>query len=600
MKIDIQTLKDTFEVGYQTYQESYNELDEIENLYHNRQYTMEQLNVLAERGSPAETFNIIKLFDRSMLGYFSTVINDIKAVPLEEYENDSARRFNRALQYILRQNNFSLMKENILQNSLHAGLIITSLNVKKTGDTDKYGRPHIDINLKVINPKYVVLDPKSEDFDYSDARFFHTFKWLDEPTIKKMVGSKKFNKLQSNTNYLNIQEAEYTEIYGATGGFNGHYRLGDEYLVVTSMIKDNNGDWWTVLWCGDEIIAKEKVPYDEALPYRVVKLHQVNKPEFYGIYRELIGIQHSINQAVLQIQLLVNNKRVIVQDGAVNPEDWEQFQKDFNKVNKILHVNFLDGIRIEKFDSEIAENYRVISNALDRAQKLLHINDAFLGQSAASESGRKMNLQKTSSIVQLRYVVTRLEFYYQVLGRDLLSLIKQYINAEISIPSEDDFGNQEFEAMNVPLIDPSTGKPAIDYVKNTKGEYEGELINDPDTELVYNKMDISVTASNFDDSAEADKLMLEQTLATVGPFLQQADPVAYLKVSSLLVKQKRTRHSGDIAKILEQVAGKLEGAQVQDPRAAMQTEAGGSNVGSPGDIAHTMGLSNEIVHPKER
>ena len=64
-------------------------------------------------------------------------------------------------------------------------------------------------------------------------------------------------------------------------------------------------------------------------------------------------------------------------------------------------------------------------------------------------------------------------------------------------------------------------------------------------------MDISVSAANYDDSAEADKLMLEQTIqGPVGAFIQQADPTSFLQIASLITKQKRTKHSSEVAEII--------------------------------------------------
>ena len=61
MKTDIKTLQDTFKLGYEAFQDSRDEAKEIVNMFHNRQYTESQLAVLANRGQPAETFNIIKI-----------------------------------------------------------------------------------------------------------------------------------------------------------------------------------------------------------------------------------------------------------------------------------------------------------------------------------------------------------------------------------------------------------------------------------------------------------------------------------------------------------------------------------------------------------
>ena len=606
MKHDIETLRNSFELGYQAYKTSYDELKEIESLYHNKHYTQQQLNTLHERQQPAETFNIIKMMDRAMMGYFSTVINSIKATPLENSQVKTAERFNKALNFVLRDNDFSVKKEDLLLNSLHSGLLITNIDVAETSNKDKYNRAERKIGIHIVDPLTAVLDPKSQAHDYSDARFIHVFKWLSTPEAKKLAG-RKFVDLEAYSDTMNASITEYEALYG-NNSFNGRYKVDEEYLIIHTVSKDDNGVYWSIYWAGETLISRKKIPYNNGvLPYRVVKLHKTLEPEFYGIYREVINSQHAINQALLQIQQLVNTKKVIVQDGAVEDKEWENFKNTITRVNGVLKVSFLEGIKFIDMSSDIVQQYRIIENGLERIKQLLHVNDSFLGNANASDSGRKVNMQRTSSIVALRYVVTKLEFLYKLLGLDIIHLIDQYYNSEMVIPSETIYGENEFETYNSPIMMPSknedgsiTEEPMMDYEKNEDGSYTEEPINHPDKELSFDRLDIMVHATNNDEAAEADKLMLQQTIqGPIGQFISQADPMAFLEMGALEVKQSRVKHSEEISEIILKVAKKLQQAQMRDPRDAENDQAPGQGPGG-GEVAHTMGLSNEIKHPNER
>jgi hypothetical protein len=61
VKTDISTLQDLFKISYETFESSRIEEKEVSNMYHNRQYTEEQLAIFEKRGQPSETFNIVKL-----------------------------------------------------------------------------------------------------------------------------------------------------------------------------------------------------------------------------------------------------------------------------------------------------------------------------------------------------------------------------------------------------------------------------------------------------------------------------------------------------------------------------------------------------------
>ena len=84
MKIDIDTLRDSFKISYETFRESREESRKVVDYFHNKQFTEKQLSILKDRGQPAETFNIVKTFGRMLIGYYSTVVNTIKVVPCNQ------------------------------------------------------------------------------------------------------------------------------------------------------------------------------------------------------------------------------------------------------------------------------------------------------------------------------------------------------------------------------------------------------------------------------------------------------------------------------------------------------------------------------------
>ena len=106
MKIDIETLKDTFKISYDTFKDSREESLKVLDYYHNRQYTDNQLMVLENRGQPAETFNIVKMFGRMLLGYYSTVVNTVKVNPAQVDDIYTAAILNDLVDYTFRTNNF--------------------------------------------------------------------------------------------------------------------------------------------------------------------------------------------------------------------------------------------------------------------------------------------------------------------------------------------------------------------------------------------------------------------------------------------------------------------------------------------------------------
>lgn len=296
MKTDVGTLQDTLKLGYDAYEESRIEGAEVLNFFHNRHYTSTQLATLENRGQPAETFNVIKLFGRLLLGYYSSVVNTVKISPRQYGDILNAQLLNDIISYEMESNHFETEGDKIKLDGLLQGLMCVYVDVKDTGERDQFGRKIRELDLSHVPAEEIVLDPMSRLEDYSDARFLHRFKWMSEELIIKIL--KKFgktskeiddllDKLEAYSNHLNVEEADFE--YAHQDQFDGHFKKYDNYLIVHSIIEDDDGKTWGIYWCADEELHRYEITYKEVkFPYRVHKIHTSNKTEYYGIFREVI------------------------------------------------------------------------------------------------------------------------------------------------------------------------------------------------------------------------------------------------------------------------------------------------------------------------
>ncbi len=597
MKTDLETLRDTFKFGYESYEASRKEAEEVWDMYHNRQYTGAQLDVLANRGQPAETFNVVKLFARMLLGYYSNVVNTITVSPVQESDVITASLLNDITKYTVRNNRFVAEGDKVKLSALIAGLMVTYIDVKETGKKDQFGRPFRKITINHVPDSEVVLDPLSRKEDYTDARFIHRFKWLSEDQVVKLYGDKVLAELEAYYNHLDIDEAEFA--YSYNGEFTGYYKIFNNYLVVQTIIVDDDGRSWSIHWSGETELFRKEITHKEVkFPYRVHRLHVSDKTEYYGIFREVIETQKAINQALIKIQLMVNTQKAFVEEGAV--DNIEEFTDSFNRVNAVIEVNDLSGIKIETLTKELLDQYTVIDKAFDRIQRILSINDSFLGMAFASDSGRKVKLQQNATITALRYITGRLEQFYELLGWDIVNLVKQYYTAnqvlriadestgakwiEINVPEEvfsgqlDEQGQPIMEFMYEEVLDPASGEPLEDA--------DGNLLVAPipkeETEIAFTDVDIEINSVAYNDEDEKNQLMMETMLSgQTGQMLAAVNPAGYFQASSLMIRTMKTKHSMDIARILSQTAEALGGS----PEAAAQASTiaqgqGGDQSGS--------------------
>jgi len=586
----IEYLKDTFKIGYEAYETSREEAKTTWNMYHNRNYTPEQLAVLQNRGQPAETFNVIKMFARMLLGYYSTVVNNVQALPVGPEDVATTNVLNDVISFSFRDTNFAGEGEKIKLDGIVAGLMCVYVDAVPTGETDEYGRPNYKIKLEHVPESEIVLDPDSTQDDYRDARFIHRFKWVSEQQLTELFGAAKVDELEEYYNFTNEQDADWTDEWEV-----GDYRIHNQYLVVHSVVREGD-EAWSIFWHDTVVLSKTKLAR-VASPYRVVKTNFSQEKEYYGIFREILETQNAINQALIKLQLLVNTQKAFVQDGAV--EDLADFTTAFNRVTAVIPVKDLSGIKVETLGREAMEQYAIIDKALDRVQRILGMNDSFLGMAYASDSGRKVKLQQNAAMVALRYFTSRVDVFYRLMGWDMALLIKQYFHSHQVIRIADDMAGERWTELNKPMqsfqgqVDPRTGEPVMETefeealdprtgepMIDDDGNFIIAPIPEPGTELAVSKFDIEITTNAYNDEDEKNLVMIEQVLqGSVGQLLAQVNPAGYFKAASLSMESMKTKNSPQIANILDQTAQMLS----QNQQAEQQ--ASGMAQGMPGQLA---------------
>lgn len=586
MKTDIETLRESFWYGYDEFSKSRKEAELAWDYYHNRQWTADAVNKLIQRGQPVETFNIVKLFSRMLVGYYSTTINTCVADPVQESDTTTASLVTDAIAAVFESNYMDVQGDEIKLSGIISGLMCTMQQPYKTGDRDQFGRPIYDIRISYVPDYEIVLDPLSTAVDYSDARFLHRFKWLPKESVIKMFGKAKTEKLEANHNHLAVMEADYDYTGQGEGGYYGRYKVFDNYLIVHTVVEDDNGKRWSIYWCDDVELARKEITYkDVKWDYRVCKLQSSTYKEYYGVFHEVLETQKAINQALVKLQLMANSQKVFVEKTSV--PDMARFTDAVNRVNGVIPVKTLKGIKVENLSADAIEQYQIIDQAFNRIQRVLNINDSFLGMAFASDSGRKVKLQQNATIMALRYLTVRIESFYKLLGQDVANLIKQYFTADQVLRVADDVVGQRFIRLNQPMqrwsgrmdpngqpimepvfeqvYDPESGKPEVD----DEGRLVFAPIPEPATELQFTKHDIRIEAVNYNDEDERTQLMLETVMSgQMGQMMAQVNPAGFFQISAFSLKTMKTKYSPEISRIFEETAQMLQGSPEDEEGAA--------------------------------
>ena len=453
MKTTIQALQDSFESWYEVNEKSRKECELVYDMYHNRQWAREQIFELEGRGQPTETFNIIKLLTRTLVGYYATVVNKAVVEPTKYEDITKATMLNDAMKTAYAGTDFDIKDDDIKTNGILSGVFVSHSTVRANGEKDMFGRNEQEIDINDVSTDTVVLDPLSKKRDYSDSRGIHTFKWMDTDSIKKEFGKNQttIDKLNAYENHVNVNEAEFTHRFDTE--FVGKYKVDNMYLVIHSVMTNDKGEEESVFWCGNIELARAVLDFPKGrTPYTVTKVIKSNKEEYYGIFHEVIEPQKAINQAIVQIQLLVNTRKAIVEDGAV--EDIDEFADAFNRVNGVAVVEDLNGIKVEQMSQSIQEQILILDHAYSRVKQVLGINDAMLGQAYSADSGRKTKLQKNTGVMTLRYLTGPLELFHKNQASLVAGLIAMHYTAHQVMRVTDDITGNRFVEINMPMLMP--------------------------------------------------------------------------------------------------------------------------------------------------
>ena len=589
MKIDIEYLNATFNQSYTEFAESRDKAYDIWEMYHNRQYTCAQTELLTELGQPKQTFNIIKLFARQLLGYYSTIDNTTIAEPVQQNDVNTASIITDVFEHI--DNNMynkailaQAKLDGILSGLFSIYTYVKPKTIRNEIVKDKWGRIVYDIYKEHVPSSEILLDPSSKAIDGSDARYTHRFRWIKYDSLVELFGKAKAEKIADNYN----TGVTYTtpEPYNYKHSFTGGFKELDNYLIVHSIVKDTKGRTFSIYWTGDTIIEKTDITHSNINnPYVVIKLSDSFKPEYYGVFNDVYNSQHAINQALLQIQYLVNTNRVLVEEDAVR--DIEEFKSAYKKVNAIVQVESLEGIRIDKLSAEIQQQYITIDKNLDHIQRVLGINDSFLGMAFASDSGRKVKLQQNATVVGLNYIDIKLEVFNVQIARNCLQYIKDYYHANRLLRLTDEFNQTVYREINVPLINPMTGEPIYDVAidPRTGKEQLDDLgqpilvpLNTPDSDHWFDELDIRVVSVPYNDEDQQNQQIIDTILnGTPGQMLMQVNPKGYAQLVAFNLRMTKTRYSQKLAQVFDETANMLTPQpQMQQGLAQNSARAGGT------------------------
>ena len=581
-----------------TYSDSLREADVINNFIEGNHYSFKTLAELRDARRPAEAYNLILRITRLLTGYFKKVVTTAVAEGVTQADTETANLHNEHFKLAKRLSKWDVTMNRITTDLITTGQGAWAIKITATGRSDQLGRSINDISFKHVPSRQVFIDPRSTEPDKSDAKHSHYWEYMTLEDIALEFGQPMADKISMTHSDIDDYSETYSSPY-SNDFYRGledftHWKEGKTYYIVRSWVRDIHSNGLTeVVWHGD-ILIKTTILEPKIVP--VMAIHLLNKRDtnrYYSPLFEGCASQDSINQALLAFGKLVGEERVIASNKAMGKNEVQAFQKKLKTIGDILHVKNIDGIKIVNLSGDAQNHLNKMYTSIQLIMQVIGINEAFLGESKAGDSGRKFEGQRSSSENTLDYIFTPLNLIYESMMKQCIHYTSIYKQATEYLRFTDAFGRSRWQEVNQPFAMPTgrlheDGVPEVEFIETevynpTIQRWERAFINEKSKSLSDIAVEVSVHSAPYDDTDATELAFIEGLLnGTAGQIIASADPAGIPYLYSLLTANLKTRNSEEVSAYLTALSEKLGALDVHDPRLYQTKSFGASGGGANG------------------
>jgi len=463
--------------------------------YHGYQWSSEEQEILRKRQQPDTYYNQIRLKVNAFVGLQENMRRDPKCYPRSPKPNSErlAEGATKILRFITDNNNFATIEARITLRGIVSGYDGIEFDVESDGDQN-------EITVSPIAKNTFFYDPRSEEQDFSDAKFMGTSKKMDIEDVKALFPDKagfidQIASAAETNDYSSFQKEQDKKDTWVEFKKNRMWVVEHWYL--------NKGQWHCAHHCGNYIINEQVSPFvdDKKKTMHRYELWTPLMDESgmrYGAVKDMIPIQKAINKRHSSALHNMSKKTIVYEEGAV--EDIHEARTQLHQADGVIKVNPGD-VRFEIMsnDSEAAGQLSLLQHDLAQMNEM-GPNNALTGRGTEKQSGVAIQEQKHSGVTEQSPQLQELR-NWKIRGyRKMWNLARQFWTTERYIRVAEDGGTAQFLGLNQIGIDEQTGKFAVQ-----------NKVEDMDVEIILDEGPDTVTVQQEDF----------RTLLEVAPFLKQ-------------------------------------------------------------------------------
>jgi hypothetical protein len=415
-----------------------------------RQYTAEEVAVLRRRRQPPVVNNYVKRKVEILRGLERRGRSDPKAYPRTPTEDNRADAATQALRYVADDQRYDVVRSSVFDNILIEGVggveVIVVPNRENQRQQHEQTPPDYDIVLNHIPWDRLFWDPHSRHPGFTDSRYQGVVIWSDrEDLLDDYPGSD------------DILNSTFESGHGETYDDRPHQRWSDskrKRVRVVQMWWKRRQDWWSATFTkGGFLEGPALSPYLDRHGNRSCALilrsaycdRDLNR---YGIVRDMISPQDSINKRESKLAHALNVNRVIAESGAVDDED--KARNEAAKPDGWINVNRGFEFRIEKDTAEIAGHFQLLQHAVQQ-MNVTGPNASMAGKDPREQSGRAIIAQQSAGQMEHEPVADALRQHTHKVFEAVWMRVKQFKKAEWWVRVTDADKNIKFVGLNHPV-----------------------------------------------------------------------------------------------------------------------------------------------------
>lgn len=491
-----------------------NEAREARKLYHDKQWTDDELATMRKRKQHPVVDNTIKRKADFLVGIEQRMRRDPKAYPRTPKHEHDADVATAGVRFVCDQNRWETVSSDCMHDGLISGIGVAWVGIKPGKDGV------LDVDLKRVDPARFVYDSRSTRPDFKDARWSGVDLWLDIDEATEGVSEEIATKLRSVMDSAQGSGSKPADIDQAESwGDYEHKRVRMVEMYELRVAPPyNKAVWHYCKFTADIAVEAYVSPYQDeygmpANPYEAWSPYVDEKGNRYGVVRTMKSLQKSINFKRSRLDHEIGARQTFSnKPGAV--EDVDALKKEINTPDG--HLEFKAG--------EWGKDVGIIdrSNVIRGQAELLVGDQARLenygpnpgllgkGPGMADSSGRALLAQRDSGMTELSPVFERQRDWKLRVFRAVWARIRQAWTAERWIAVTDDPKAVQFVPVNQPTgeLDPMTGQPVM---QNAVSQIDVDIILDEGPDTIVMREELMQTLANLGEAAVGPlgKVMIE-------------------------------------------------------------------------------------------